>query len=85
VRAIHDLERAIHVWGLVRDTVQQAVYEVLARCEEQEDSVETSLAVARGRSYIDRCNTSILAAKERIEELEKKGLETQIPDSDAPN
>lgn len=72
VRAIHDLERAIHVWTLVRDTVQQAVNELLVRCEKQEGSAETSPVVAKARSYIDTCNTSILSAKEQIDELARR-------------
>ena len=53
LRIIHDLERAIRVWELVRDDAQQTVNET-------------------SRAFIVTCNTSILAAKARIEELERE-------------
>ena len=54
MRVIHDLERAIRVWELVRDDAQQTVNEA-------------------SRAFIVTCNTSILAAKARIDELEREG------------
>jgi hypothetical protein len=53
LRIIHDLERAIRVWELVRDDAQQTANET-------------------SRTFIVTCNTSILAAKARIEEPERK-------------
>jgi hypothetical protein len=54
LRIIHDLERAIRVWELVRDDALQTVKETT-------------------RALIATCNTSILAAKARIDELEREG------------
>jgi plasmid stabilization system protein ParE len=69
VRAIHDLERAIRLWELLRDNAQQVVNEPKAGSVRQEDSVATNPAVAKARAWIATCNTSILAARERIDEL----------------
>jgi len=69
VKAIHDLERAIRLWELVRDSAEQVVNETMARYEKQGDSIETNQRVARARAYIASCNTSILMAKARIDEL----------------
>ncbi len=70
IRAIHDLERAIRVWELARDTVQQAVNEKTASYGKLGGDVETEPAVAEARAYIARCNSAILGAKVRIDELE---------------
>lgn len=70
IRAIHDLERAIRVWELVRDTVQQAVNEKTAPYGKLGGDVETEPTVAEARAYIARCNSAILGAKARIDELE---------------
>jgi len=69
VRVIHDLERAIRLWELLRDNEQRVVNETKACSEKQGDSVETNLTVAKARAYIDTCNASILAIKARINEL----------------
>jgi hypothetical protein len=53
LRIIHDLERAIRVWELVRGDAQQTANET-------------------SRAFIVTCNRSILAAKARIEELERE-------------
>ena len=69
VRVIHDLERAIRLWELLRDNAQRVVNETKACSEKQGDSVETNPAVAKARAYIDAYNASILATKARIDEL----------------
>jgi hypothetical protein len=69
VRIIHDLDRAIRLWELLRDNAQRVVNEIKACSEKQGDSVETNPTVAKARAYIDTCNASILAAKARIDEL----------------
>ena len=71
VRLIHDLERAIRLWELLRDNAQRVINESNANPENQGDSVETDPAVAKARAYIEKCNASILAAKTRIDELER--------------
>jgi hypothetical protein len=63
VRVIHDLERAIRLWELLRDNEQRVVNEAKACSEKQGGSVETNLTVARARAFIDTCNASILATK----------------------
>jgi hypothetical protein len=70
VRTIHDLERAIRVWELVRDTAQQVEIETTAYCERHGEGVETNPTVAKARVHIARYNLAILRAKERIDELE---------------
>jgi len=69
VRVIHDLERAIRLWELLRDHEQRVANETKARSEKHGDSVETSLTIAKARAYIDTCNASILATTARINEL----------------
>ncbi len=69
VSFIHDRERAIRLWELIRDDAQRVVSETKARSEMQGDSVETNPTVAKARAYIDACNASIHATKARIEEL----------------
>jgi hypothetical protein len=69
VRVIHDLERAIHVWELLRDNAQQVVNETKQSSEKPGDSVATNPTVAKARACIVTCNTSIFAAKARIDEL----------------
>jgi hypothetical protein len=71
VRVIHDLERAIRLWELLRDNAHRVVNETMACSGEQGDSVETNPTIAKARAYIDACNTSILATKARIDELAK--------------
>jgi hypothetical protein len=70
VRVIHDLERAIRLWELLRDNTQRVVNESKAWSEKLGDSSETNPTVAKACAYIGTCNASILAAKARIEELE---------------
>jgi hypothetical protein len=72
VRVIHDLERAIRLWEMLRDNAQRVVNETKARSEKQGDSVETNPTVAKARAYIDTCNASILATKARINELARE-------------
>jgi hypothetical protein len=72
LRAIHDLERAIRVWELLRDYAQRVLDQATTCSEKHEASVESSPAVANVRACIDRCNTSNLAAKARINDLEEK-------------
>ena len=69
IRAIHDLERAVHVWEMLRDTAQRAINETTACSEKEGDSGENSPTVVKARAYIDACNASILATKTRIDEL----------------
>jgi len=69
MRVIHDLERAIRLWELLRDNAQRVVNETNACSEKQGDSVETTPTVAKARAYIDTCNAAILATKARIDEL----------------
>jgi len=71
VRIIHDLERAIRIWELLRDDAQRVVNETEVRSEKRGDCVEASPTVAQARAYIDACNASILATKARIDELER--------------
>jgi hypothetical protein len=71
VRAIHDLERATRLWELLRDNAQQVINESNADPENQDDSVETDPAVVKARGVIAACNTYIIAAKTRIDELER--------------
>jgi hypothetical protein len=63
VRLIHDLERAIRFWELLRDGAQRVV-------NEQGDSIEPNLRTIEARAYIARCNSSIRALAARIDELE---------------
>jgi hypothetical protein len=69
VRVIHDLERAIRLWELLRDNAQRVVDETTVSPEKLGDAVETNPTVAKALAYIDTCNASILATKERIDEL----------------
>jgi hypothetical protein len=78
VRVIRDLERAIRLWELLRDNAQAVVNETKACVENHEDSVEADPTVAKARAYIDSCDSWILAAKARIDELAKGVVETQI-------
>ena len=71
IRVIHDLERAIRVWELVRDSTQQVVNETTACYEKQGSSVETNPTVAKARVDIATYNTAILGAKARIDDLER--------------
>jgi len=73
VRVIHDLERAIRLWELLRDNAQRVVDETNARPTNPGDSVETNLRVAKACGFIDICNGSIRAIKERIDELARGG------------
>jgi hypothetical protein len=63
VRAIHELERAIRLWELLRDNAQRVV-------NEQGNSIEPDLRTIEARAYIARCNSSIRALAARIDELE---------------
>ncbi len=69
IRAIHDLERAIRLWELLRDNAQLVVDEARACSEKHENSVATNQAVAKAGACIATCNRSILEAKARIDEL----------------
>jgi hypothetical protein len=69
VRAIHELERAIHLWEMLRDNAQQVVDETTACSGKHGEPVETNPAVVKARAYVDTCNASILATKARIDEL----------------
>jgi hypothetical protein len=69
VRAIHDLERAIRLWELLRDNAQQVVNETNSSSEMQGDSVATNPTVTNAHARIATCNTSISLAKARIDEL----------------
>jgi hypothetical protein len=71
VRLIHDLERATRLWELLRDNAQQVINESNANPENQGDSVETDLPVVKARGFVAPCNTYIIAAKIRIDELER--------------
>jgi hypothetical protein len=71
IRVIHDLERAIRVWELVRDSAQQVVNETTRYYENQGGSGETNSTVAKAHVAIAIYNTAILRAKARIDELER--------------
>jgi hypothetical protein len=71
LRVIHDLERAIRLWELLRDNAQRAADETRACSERERDPVESALRVAKFQAYIFDCNTSILATKARIDRLER--------------
>lgn len=68
IRAIHDLERAIRVWDLVRDAVQQTVNEKTDLMGNWEGTLTPNRPLLK-RAYIARCNSAILGAA-RIDELE---------------
>lgn len=70
VRIIHDLERAIRHWELLRDSAQRVVNETMARPEKERDSVESTLRVAKFQAYIADCDIWILKARTRIDRLE---------------
>ncbi len=72
LRVIHDLERAIRLWELLRDNAQRLLNETKACSEKQGDSVEMNPAVAKARAYIDICDASILTTKARINELARE-------------
>jgi hypothetical protein len=63
VRAIHDLERAIRLWEMLRDDAQRLA-------NEQGDSIEPNLRTIEARANIARCNSSIRALAKKIDELE---------------
>ncbi len=69
VKAIHDLERAIRLWELLREDAQKVIDETKALSLEYGGSAEINLAVAKARACIDSCNASILVTKARIDEL----------------
>lgn len=69
VSAIHDLERAIHLWELLRNHAQRVVNETTACSEKQGDSVENNLRVAKFQAFIATYTKWILEAKERIDRL----------------
>jgi hypothetical protein len=70
-KTIHDLERAIRVWQLVRDNAQQKIDDTTAQDEKKGVSPETASTVAQARADIVRYNNLILKAKVRIDLLEK--------------
>jgi hypothetical protein len=72
LRAIHDLERVIRIWEVVRDNAQEVVNESIGNREERGDFVEITPRVTRAFACIVICNTSILAIKARIDELERE-------------
>ena len=74
LRAIHDLERAIRLWGLLRENAQREVNETTACSEQQEDSIASNLRVAKFQALSASCNTWILEAKARIDRLERGDL-----------
>jgi hypothetical protein len=74
VRAIHDLERAIRLWGLLRENAQRVVNETTACSEQQGDSIASNLRVAKFQALSATCNTWILDAKARIDRLERGDL-----------
>jgi len=69
IRAIHDLERAIRHWELLRDNMQRLVNETKACSEKQGDSFESTLRVAKFQTHIANCNAWILEARARIDRL----------------
>jgi hypothetical protein len=71
VSAIHDLERAIHLWELLRDNAQRVVDETTACSEKQGDSVKSNLRVAKFQAFIATYTKWILEAKARIDQLAK--------------
>jgi len=72
VRAIHDLERAIRLWELLLDNAQGVVNEAKACSEKNGDFAETDRMVAKARACINTCDSSILVAKARIDELARR-------------
>jgi hypothetical protein len=70
-KTIHDLERAIRVWQLLRDNAQQKIDDTTAQDEKKGVSPETASTVAQARADIVRYNNLILKAKVRIDLLEK--------------
>lgn len=71
IRAIHDLERAIRHWELLRDHAQRLVNETRAYSENQGDSFESTLRVAKFQTHIANFDAWILEARERIDRLAK--------------
>jgi hypothetical protein len=69
IRVIHDLERAIRHWELLRDSAQREVNETMAYSEKERDSIESTRRVAKFQAYIANCNAWILEARARIDEL----------------
>jgi hypothetical protein len=63
VRAIHDLEKALRLWELLRDNAQQVV-------DEHGGSAEVDPRVTKALVYIARCDSAIRALAARIEEIE---------------
>jgi hypothetical protein len=72
MRAIHDLERAIHCWELLRNNAQRLLNETTARSENPNDSIESNQRVSEFHAFIIGCNTRILEAKARIDRLERE-------------
>ena len=72
MRAIHDLERAIRHWELLRDNAQRLVNETRAYSENQGESFESTLRVAKFQKYMANCDTWILEARARIDRLVKE-------------
>jgi hypothetical protein len=66
---IHDLERAIRLWELLRDYAQGVVNETRAGCGNHGGAAGAAPAVAHALAFIDSCNAWILAAKARIDGL----------------
>lgn len=71
LRVIHDLERAIRHWELLRDSAQRVVNETMSRPEKDRDSVENTLRVAKFQAYVADCDRWILKAKAQIDRLER--------------
>ena len=74
VRAIHDLERAIRLWGLLREDARRVVNETTACSEQQGDFIASNLRVAKFQALSASSNTWILEAKARIHQLERGDL-----------
>jgi hypothetical protein len=66
---IHDLERAIRLWELLRDYEQGVVNETRAGSGNRGDAAGAAPAVTHALAYIDSCSARILAAKAQIDGL----------------
>ncbi|MGO9325170.1 MAG: hypothetical protein ACLP07_11470 [Terracidiphilus sp.] len=69
---IHDLERAIRVWELVRARTQQVVIETSAYFEKQGEAFQSNPAVAKACVDLTKYDWMILRAKEQIDKLESE-------------
>jgi hypothetical protein len=72
VSVIHDLERAIRVWELVRARTQQVVIETSAYFEKQGEVFQSNRAVEKACVDIAKYDWMVLWAKEEIDKRESE-------------